>query len=319
MPERRPYRYGFLLTPDFTLIAFSSAVEVLRMANLTSQQELYQWSVLALDDRPVASSASFEIQPSLPFAHARELDALFVCAGVNVRKNWNARLGTELRRLAAANMPLGALCTASYLLAKAGLLDDHRCTVHWEHSASMREEFPRLTVKDDIFEIDRKRYTCAGGTAPLDLMLYLVSRDYGRDVAFDISEEFTVERIRDLGETQEVSVRNQSPGAPDYLSDAVQLMKHNISERLFVEEIAEYLNVSTRQLERAFKRYFNTSPSQYYLRARLNAARNLLRHSSMTVRAIAIETGFKSLQHFSKCYFDHFKVRPTQERRRISR
>ncbi len=316
MPEGRPYRYGFLLTPDFTLIAFSSAVEVLRMANLTSQQELYRWSVLSLDDRPVASSASFEIQPNLPFAHARELDALFVCAGVNVRKNWDARLGTELRRLAAANMPLGALCTASYLLAKAGVLDDHRCTVHWEYIASMREEFPRLTVKDDIFEIDRKRYTCAGGTAPLDLMLYLVSRDYGRDVAFDISEEFTVERIRDLGETQEVSVRNQSPGAPDYLSDAVQLMKHNVSERLFVEEIAEYLKVSTRQLERAFKRYFNTSPSQYYLRVRLNAARNLLRHSSMTVRAIAIETGFKSLQHFSKCYFDHFKVRPTQERGR---
>lgn len=316
MPEGRPYRYGFLLTPDFTLIAFSSAVEVLRMANLTSQQELYRWSVLSLDDRPVASSASFEIQPNLPFAHARELDALFVCAGVNVRKNWDARLGTELRRLAAANMPLGALCTASYLLAKAGVLDDHRCTVHWEYIASMREEFPRLTVKDDIFEIDRKRYTCAGGTAPLDLMLYLVSRDYGRDVAFDISEEFTVERIRDLGESQEVSVRNQSPGAPDYLSDAVQLMKHNVSERLFVEEIAEYLKVSTRQLERAFKRYFNTSPSQYYLRVRLNAARNLLRHSSMTVRAIAIETGFKSLQHFSKCYFDHFKVRPTQERGR---
>ena len=316
MPEGRPYRYGFLLTPDFTLIAFSSAVEVLRMANLTSQQELYRWSVLTLDDKPVSSSAALEIQPNLPFAHARELDALFVCAGVNVRKNWDARLGTELRRLAAINMPLGALCTASYLLAKSGVLDDHRCTVHWEHLASLREEFPRLTVRDDIFEIDRKRYTCAGGTAPLDLMLYLVSRDYGRDVAFAISEEFTVERIRDLGETQEVSVRNQSPGAPEYLSDAVQLMKHNVSERLFVEEIAEYLKVSTRQLERAFKRYFNTSPSQYYLRVRLNAARNLLRHSSMTVRAIAIETGFKSLQHFSKCYFDHFKVRPTQERGR---
>ena len=316
MREGRPYRYGFLLTPDFTLIAFSSAVEVLRMANLTSQQELYRWSVLSLDDQRVASSTSLEIQPNLPFAHARELDALFVCAGVNVRKNWNAKLGTELRRLAAANMPLGALCTASYLLAKAGVLDEHRCTVHWEYLSSMREEFPRLTVKDDIFEIDRKRYTCAGGTAPLDLMLYLVSRDYGRDVAFGIAEEFTVERIRDLGETQEVSVRNQSPGAPDYLSDAVQLMKHNVSERLFVEEIAEYLKVSTRQLERAFKRYFNTSPSQYYLRVRLNAARNLLRHSSMTVRAIAIETGFKSLQHFSKCYFDHFKVRPTQERGR---
>ena len=316
MPERQPYRYGFLLTPDFTLIAFSSAVEVLRMANLTSQQELYRWSVLTLDDKPVTSSAALAIRPNLPFANARKLDALFVCAGVNVRNNWDAQLGTELRRLAAANMPLGGLCTASYLLAKAGVLDDHRCTVHWEYLSSLREEFPRVIVKDDIFEIDRKRYTCAGGTAPLDLMLYLVSRDYGRDVAFAISEEFSVERIRDLGETQELSVRNQSPGAPDYLSDAVQLMKHNVTERLFVEEIADYLKVSTRQLERTFKRNFNTSPSQYYLRVRLNAARNLLRHSSMMVGSIAIETGFKSAQHFSKCYFDNFKVRPSQERGR---
>ena len=316
MADGQPYRYGFLLTPDFTLIAFSSAVEVLRMANLTSQQELYRWSVMTLDDQPVTSSAALQIQPNFPFAKAKDLDAVFLCAGVNVRKNWTGPLGAGLRRLATANVPLGGLCTASYLLAKSGVLDEHRCTVHWEYLSSLREEFPRVAVKDEIFEIDRKRYTCAGGTAPLDLMLYLVARDYGRDVALAISEQFTVERIRDLGESQEVSVRNQSPGAPDYLSDAVQLMKHNVSERLFVEEIAEYLHVSTRQLERAFKRHFNTSPSQYYLRVRLNAARNLLRHSSMTVRAIAIETGFKSLQHFSKCYFDHFKVRPTQERGR---
>lgn len=316
MPDGQPYRYGFLLTPDFTLIAFSSAVEVLRMANLTSQQELYQWSVMTIDDQPVTSSAALEFQPNLPFDKAKDLDAVFVCAGVNVRKNWNRPLSAGLRHLESANLPLGGLCTASYLLAKSGVLDEHRCTVHWEYLSSLREEFPRITVKDDIFEIDRKRYTCAGGTAPLDMMLYIVARDYGRDVALAISEQFTVERIRDLGEAQEVSVRNQSPGAPDYLSDAVQLMKHNVSERLFVEEIATYLKVSTRQLERAFKRHFNTSPSQYYLRVRLNAARNLLRHSSMTVRAIAIETGFKSLQHFSKCYFDHFKVRPTQERGR---
>ena len=142
------------------------------MANLTSQQELYRWSVMTIDDQSVTSSAALEIQPNLPFAKANNLDAVFVCAGVNVRKNWNAPIGAGLRRLAAANLPLGGLCTASYLLAKAGVLDDHRCTVHWEYLSSLREEFPRLTVKDDIFEIDRKRYTCAGGTAPLDLMLY---------------------------------------------------------------------------------------------------------------------------------------------------
>lgn len=314
MAHRPPVRYGFLLVPDFTLIAFSSALEALRMANLTSQRELYRWFVLTLDNRAVCSSADMKIQPNGLLANAKELDALFVCAGLNAERHWNLQLDAALRRLALAGLPLGALCTGTYLLAKAGLLDGHRCTVHWEYLGSLREEFPKLEVREEIFLIDRKRYTCAGGTAPLDLMLHLVARDYGREIALAISEQFIVERIRSLGEPQHVSVRNRSPGAPEYLSEAVELMKQNMAERLFIEEIAAYLRLSTRQLERAFKQHFDCSPSQYYLGLRLNAARNLLRHSSMSVRGIAMETGFKSPPHFSKCYSDHFKIRPTQER-----
>ena len=316
MRGKKPLHYGFLLVPNFTLIAFSSAVEALRMANLTSEQELYRWSVLTIDDTAVASSAALDIQPNHPFARAKELDMLFVCSGVHVEDSWNPLLGNALRRLVSSNSHLGSLCTATYLLAKSGILDDHCCTVHWEYISSLREEFPKLKVTDELFEIDRQRYTCAGGTAPLDLMLHLVAKDYSREVAWAISEQFTVERIRDLGDPQYISVRSQAPGAPDYLNDAVLLMRNNISEPLFVEEIAAYLRVSTRQLERTFRYYFQYSPSQYYLRLRLNAARNLLRHSGTTVRGIAIETGFKSLQHFSKCYHEHFKIRPTQERSR---
>ena len=155
--------------PNFTLIAFSSAVETLRMANLTSEQELYRWSVLTLDDAPATSSAALQIHPTLPFEQARKLDMIFVCAGVHVKDSWNPPLGRALRRL-AGNLPLGALCTGTYLLAKSGVLNDHRCTIHWENIGSLREEFPQLKVTDELFEIDRRRYTCAGGTAPLDLM-----------------------------------------------------------------------------------------------------------------------------------------------------
>ena len=318
MRAERPLHYGFLLTPNFTLLAFSSAVEALRMANLTTEQELYRWSVLTCDDQPVTSSAGLEIQPTLPFEQARKLDMLFVCAGVYVKDAWTPLLGRALRRLAASKLDLGALCTGAYLLAKSGVLNDHRCTIHWENIGSLREEFPQLKVTDELFEIDRRRYTCAGGSAAMDLMLFLVRRDYNREVAAAIAEQFTIDRVRDLGEPQYISVRSQAPGAPDYLNEAVLLMRNNISEPLFVEEIAAYLRVSTRQLERAFRQYFHHSPSHYYLRLRLTAARNLLRHTGATVRGIAIETGFKSLQHFSKCYHEHFKIRPTQERHRYA-
>ena len=315
---KQPLHYGFLLVPNFTLIAFSSAVEALRMANLTSEQELYRWSVLTFDDAPVSSSAALQIQPTLTFDQVRKLDMLFICAGIHVKDSWNPALGKALRRLACTSLPLGALCTGSYLLAKSGVLNDHRCTIHWENTGSLREEFPQLKVTDELFEIDRRRYTCAGGTAPLDLMLFLIRRDYNREVASAISEQFTVDRVRGLGEPQYTSVRNQAPGAPDYLNDAVLLMRNNISEPLLVEEIAKYLNVSTRQLERVFQQYFHYSPSQYYLRQRLVAARNLLRHTGTNVRGIAIETGFKSLQHFSKCYQEYFNIRPSKERAKYS-
>ena len=243
---------------------------------------------------------------------------LFICAGVHVKDSWNPPLGKALRRLACTSLPLGALCTGSYLLAKSGVLNDHRCTIHWENIGSLREEFPQLKVTDELFEIDRRRYTCAGGTAPLDLMLFLIRRDYNREIASAISEQFTVVRVRELGEPQYISVRSQAPGAPDYLNEAVLLMRNNIPEPLLVEEIAKYINVSTRQLERVFRQYFHYSPSQYYLRLRLVAARNLLRHTGTNVRGIAIETGFKSLQHFSKCYQEYFNIRPSKERAKYS-
>ena len=314
MQAKRPIRYGFFLVPNFTLLAFSSAVDALRMANLSSGETLYEWLILTPGDEPVASSAGLSFSSSLPLEQAHTLDKLFVCAGVHVEASWNSALGDSLRRLSGMVPHFGALCTASYLLAKAGVLKEHRCTVHWEYISSLREEFPLLKVTDELFEIDRSRYTCAGGTAPLDLMMHLIGQDYSRDISMSISEQFVVERIRGLGEPQSAPVRNYAPGAPNYFAEAVSLMKANISEPLFVREIAECLGISTRQLERVFFHYFRCPPSQYYLKLRLNAARNLLRHSSVTAREIAIETGFKSLQHFSKCYYEYFRLRPSQER-----
>ncbi len=310
----RPLGYGFLLTHDFSLVAFSSAVETLRMANRTSGRDLYRWSLLSLDDQLVRSSAGLTVKPDGRLAEAAQLDGVFVCSGVHAEQQWSPELGEFLKHLADCGLLLGGLCTGSWQLAKAGVLDGYRCTVHWELLDLMREFFPRVQVRDEVFEIDRDRYTCAGGTAPLDMMLYLVARQMGRPVALAISEQFIVDRIRDLGESQDVTVRNRSPGAPRYLEDAVALMKSNLPERLFVGEIAAYLNLSRRQLERAFKRYFNVSPSQYYLNLRLARARKLLRAPGMTVQGVARVAGFRSPQHFSKCYHDHFKVRPIDER-----
>lgn len=311
----RPRHIGFLLIPDYSLIAFSSALEPLRMANRMAGRELYRWQVLTVDAQPVAASSGLHLVPDGALESAQDFDTLFVCGGVNVERAWDPRLATTLRRLSRQGVALGALCTGSYLLARAQLLDGYRCTIHWENLASMREEFPRIVVSNELFEIDRDRYTCSGGVAPLDLMLNLVQRDHGAALAVAISEEFVCERIRGRNDRQRVPLRLHLGHSQPKLLEAVQLMEANIEEPMSLDELARHVALSRRQLERLFQRYLNCVPTRYYLELRLTRARQLLLQTAMSIVEVAFACGFVSAPHFSKCYRDYFGIAPRDERR----
>ncbi|HEX9706261.1 MAG TPA: AraC family transcriptional regulator [Steroidobacteraceae bacterium] len=167
-------RYAFLTLPNYSLIAVSNAVEPLRMANRVVGQPVYEWSIVSLDGRPVLASNGLDLAPTIALDKLGKVEILFVCGGINVRDAVSAPLLTALRRLAERRVALGALCTGGYALARAGLLDNTRATIHWENLSALREEFPRVQLNDQVFSIDRERYTCSGGTAPLDLMLNLI-------------------------------------------------------------------------------------------------------------------------------------------------
>ena len=171
-----PIVYGFLLVPNFSMLAFTSAVEPLRMANQLTGRELYRWPVSTLDGEAVAASNGLRIVPEGTLPDLPAVQALFVCGGNQIHRACSKELFASLRKLANRKIPLGALCTGSYLLAKADLLNGYRSTIHWENMASVREEFPGLIVSSELFEIDRDRYTCSGGVAPLDMMLHLIGQ-----------------------------------------------------------------------------------------------------------------------------------------------
>lgn len=307
--------FGFLLLKDYSMIAMSSAVEPLRMANLLSGEERYRWTLYTLDGAPVAASNGMVITPenALAGTHA-DLDALFVCGGICVEKAWQDVLREPLHRLARRRIPLGALCTGTYVLARAGLLDGYRCTIHWENASSLRELFPSARVSQELFEIDRDRYTCSGGTAPLDMMLNLIAREHGRDLAVAISEEFLCERIRGPSERQRVPLRERLGRMQPLLSETVALMEANVEEPLSIDELAAHVGISRRQLERLFRKYLNTVPTRYYLELRLRQARQLLLQTNMSVGNIAIACGFASTQHFSTCYREFFGMSPRAQR-----
>jgi transcriptional regulator GlxA family with amidase domain len=206
------------------------------------------------------------------------------------------------------------LCTGGYALAKAGLLDKYRATIHWENLSSLREEFPRILLNNQLFTIDRDRFTCSGGIAPLDLMLHLVKSNLGVRTAQLISEQFIVDRIRNDRDRQYVPLRAQVGAGHETLLHAAQLMEQNIEKPLSLDEIATATDLSRRQIERLFKRHLNCVPKRYYLQLRLRRARELLLHTSMPIIDVTAACGFRSTTHFSKCYHAQFGYPPSSER-----
>lgn len=310
----RKSKYAFLTLPNYSLIAVSNALEPLRMANRVLGQDVYEWSIVSLDGRPVPASSALDLAPTIALDKLGKADILFVCGGVNVRDAVTAPLLAALRRWADRRVALGALCTGGYALARAGLLDNYRATIHWENLPALREEFPRVQINDQLFSIDRERYTCSGGTAPLDMMLNLIRLKLGPRVAQLVSEQFVLERVRNDQDRQYIPLRAQIGASHRSLIKVAQLMEEHVEKPLSMDGIARATGLSRRQIERLFRRYLNCVPKRYYLETRLRRARELLLQTAMPIMDITTCCGFQSPPHFSKCYRNQFGHPPSAER-----
>lgn len=307
---------GFVLLRDHSMIAFANAIDCFRMANYISRRALYRWSVITPDDAPSPASNGLSMAPTLPRSEVERCDIVFICGGTGVRAATDDNVRGLLRRCALRGMPIGALCTGAFALASAGVLDGYRCAIHWENLAAIREEFPHVAFAQEVFIIDRDRYTCSGGTAPLDLMLHLIRAEHGAALARDISEQFIVDRQRAPGDRQRMPMPERIGPGYQHLREAVELMAANIDEPLPLQEIADAIRISLRQLERLFQGYLSARPARYYMNLRLRRARELLMLSSAPIMQITLACGFQSPSHFSKAYRAMFGHAPSRERRR---
>ncbi|MGA8706820.1 MAG: GlxA family transcriptional regulator [Steroidobacteraceae bacterium] len=307
-------QFGFLTLPNYSLIACANAIEALRMANRVSARSAYRWQLLTLDGVAARASNGMSLQPTAPLANARALDIVFVCGGVDIRRSTGRALLAALRRLAREGVPLGALCTGSFALAEAGLLSGYRCAIHWENLAAIREEFPQIQFLDDLYTIDHDRITCTGGIAPLDLMLTLIRARLGNLIADRIATQFIVERGRRAGERQPLAPAISPGAAHERLETAVRLIQNKLDERLRIGAIAAEAGLSTRQLERLFKRHFGQTPAALWKRWRLERARTLLTQTAMPITDVSIACGFSTAAHFSTAYRHQFGRTPSNER-----
>ncbi|HET8692623.1 MAG TPA: GlxA family transcriptional regulator [Steroidobacteraceae bacterium] len=308
-------RYAFLTLPNYSLIAVANALEALRMANRVAGRDIYEWCIATLDGRTATASSGLDLGPTVALDKAGKPEILFVCGGIGVREAVTPALLAALRRFAERRVGLGALCTGGYALARAGLLDHYRATIHWENLPALREEFPRVLLNDQVFSIDRDRYTASGGTAPLDLMLNLIRLKHGPRISQPVSEQFVLERVRDAEDRQVVPLRARLGGAHRGMIEVARLMEENIEKPLSLEDIARSTGLSRRQIERLFRRHLDCVPKRYYLEMRLRRARELLLQTAMPIMDVTTSCGFKSPPHFSRCYRALFGHPPSAERR----
>ncbi|MBV0912155.1 GlxA family transcriptional regulator [Anianabacter salinae] len=311
---RKPRRFVFVLLENFTMLSFACALEALRIANRMADARLYDWRLIGEGGETVRCSAGVAYPLQGDLDELDREDVMMLCSGIDVQAATTRRLLNWVRREARRGVVIGGLCTAGYSLAKAGLLDGKKATIHWENADSFEEEFEDVTLTKSVFVVDGNRMTTAGGTSSIDLMLKIIADDHGEELANAVADQLIYSSIRTDQDTQRLSTPTRIGVRHPKLSSVIQAMEKNIEEPVSPALLARNVGMSTRQLERLFRRYLNRSPKRYYMELRLQKARNLLMQTDMSVINVALACGFASPSHFSKCYRAHYQTTPYRER-----
>lgn len=310
----RPQEFIFLLLPQFSMIAFAAAIDPLRLANRAARRPLYSWRTASEGGEPVAASNGCAITTDMRLEDVPRDASIVVCAGLEVKEAVTRPVLTWLRRQSRLGIHIGSVCTGAYILARAGLLDGKRCTIHWENQASFAEEFPDTELHNLLYVTDENIFTCAGGTAAADMMVHMIAEDHGPELASKVADSLVHAPMRGDADRQRLSVPARIGVRHPKLVSVIQSMEANIEDPISPSELARGVSMSTRQLERLFRRYLDRSPKRYYMELRLERARKLLLQTDMSVINVALACGFTSPSHFSKCYRSHFNRTPYRER-----
>lgn len=305
-------RYAFLVVPGFTLLAFSSAVDTLRIANQLSQKPLYQWQILSQNGLPVASSSGVPVVVDAALEQLDRDTGLFICAGNDVSAAMQRHVTSLVQRHHRFGGTVGGICTGAYALAQAGLLAGGKFTLHWENQPGFLERFPELLPTQSQFEIDGRVITCGGGAAATDMILSIIARDFGDDFAAAVSEMCLRHVMIGTERSQRSSLGAVTHSRNPALMAIVRLMSDHMEDILPIDELAAAAGYSRRHIERLFKSSLGVTPGGYYRKLRLDHARNLLSTTDMSLTQIAAATGFETSSYLSKAFRAQFGCPPSR-------
>ncbi|MGO1345450.1 GlxA family transcriptional regulator [Chromohalobacter japonicus] len=309
-----PEPIGFLLLPRFSMMAFFSAIEPLRIANRIAGERLFTWRVIGLDGASVTASNDMTLLADDTLASAPALPSIAICASFEPEERLTRHLLHWLHQRHQGDCVLGGIDTGSLILARAGLLEGQRVTLHWESLPAFRERFPEIDAVESLFEVGPRGFSCAGGTAAMDMTLDLIARRHGDALAADVSEQLIHARMRPRHDHQRHDLTQRLGTHKHSVIEAVALMERHLETPLTLARLAARIGISLRQLQRLFEQELGERPRDHYLRLRLQHARQLLRETDRDILSIGLACGFTSASSFSRAYKQHFGASPRQAR-----
>ena len=314
-PRNAPITFAVLIFPQFPMMAFSSIIEPLRAANALAKKECYRWLIVGPDGGPVAASNGVVIQPGFAAAANPNADRIVVCSGGNADHLVADDAVAWIRKSLRGGTHLGAVADAAFFLARAGLLDGYACTLHWTSQAAFTEAFPEIELRRDLYVIDRRRFTSAGGVGGLDMMLEIITEDYGSELAAGVAEWFVHSPLRSSVDRKLMPLRLRTGVQNELVLSAIAIMEDAVEERLAMSDLAARLGVSPDRLERSFRAELSIPPNSYYRRLRLKRAAALLAHSTLAVRDVSLACGFASMSSFARAFREQYGRTPKAARR----
>lgn len=312
---------GFLIFPGFPMSCLTSMIEPLRAANEITGRDAFAWSLISENGKKVTASANVVFEPDLALDEADGIDQLFLLSGPLSQFQTPLTSDGKLRKLARHGVMMGAVSGGIFPLARAGLLGQHKASVHWCYAAAFEAEFPQLAITDEVMSRDARTTTVSGAAAAFDLSLHMVADTLGSDVATEVACWFQHPLMRGQGVVQRVPTAGSSSTddmLPPIIRQAVEMFASHIEDPVNVADVADAVSVSVRQLERMFKKTTGKSPLHYYRAMRMKAARQLVLYSKNNMTEIALSVGYSSASPMIQNYQEVFGVHPSDDRAKIN-
>jgi transcriptional regulator GlxA family with amidase domain len=297
------------------MMAFSAVIEPLRAANTLAAERLYEWTIVGSEEGVIRASNGIAVTPDFSAQNAPLADYIVVCSGGDADRLQAAQPLNWIRKNIRTGGNIGSVADGAFYLGRAGLLDGFSCTLHWRSQPAFVEAFPELKLERTIYVIDRTRFTSAGGIGALDMMLDLIGRHHGDELARGVAEWFVHDRIRASTDRERLQLRLRTGIRDDLVLDAVGHLEADQEGPIPIAIVARRLGVTIERLERAFKAEVGLLPAEYYKRLKLQRARDLLEHSAMSVREIGLASGYTSFSAFVRAFRTVYGKTPRQMRK----